>query len=45
MEIEKASENKSVIVVNDLVKHFNDVQAVNGLNFEVQEGEMFGFLG
>jgi ABC-2 type transport system ATP-binding protein len=38
-------ENGNVIVINDLVKHFDDVKAVNGLNLEVHKGEMFGFLG
>jgi ABC-2 type transport system ATP-binding protein len=38
-------QNGSVISVKDLVKQFDDIMAVNGLNLEVQEGEMFGFLG
>src|SRR5271167_4748864 len=33
------------IVVSDLVKRFGDVEAVRGVNFEVQSGEVFGFLG
>jgi ABC-2 type transport system ATP-binding protein len=34
-----------VIVIKDLVKQFDDVRAVNGLNLEIRKGEMFGFLG
>jgi len=33
------------IVVRDLQKSFGDVQAVRGVNFEVETGEVFGFLG
>lgn len=33
------------VVVSQLVKHFGDVTAVNGLSFEVKRGELFGFLG
>ncbi len=36
---------ENVIVIKDLVKQFDDVTAVNGLNLEIQKGEMFGFLG
>lgn len=36
---------KSIIVVKDLVKKYNDFTAVNGISFEVQEGEIFGLLG
>jgi ABC-2 type transport system ATP-binding protein len=35
----------SIISVNSLVKHFNDIKAVNGVTFDVQEGTIFGFLG
>jgi ABC-2 type transport system ATP-binding protein len=38
-------QNGNVIVIKDLMKHFDDVKAVNGLNLEVHKGEMFGFLG
>ena len=39
------AQNGNVIVINDLVKQFEDITAVNGLNLEVRKGEMFGFLG
>jgi ABC-2 type transport system ATP-binding protein len=33
------------IVVEDLRKHYGDVQALNGVSFKVAEGEVFGLLG
>jgi ABC-2 type transport system ATP-binding protein len=33
------------IVVDDLHKHFGEVHAVRGVNFQVAPGEVFGFLG
>lgn len=45
MDNETTLQNGNAIIVNDLVKHFNDVKAVNGLNLEIRKGEMFGFLG
>jgi ABC-2 type transport system ATP-binding protein len=33
------------IVVKDLKKRFEDVEAVTGISFDVREGELFGFLG
>jgi len=37
---------KNIIEVRDLVKKYGkDVLAVNGINFDVVEGEVFGFLG
>ena len=35
----------AIIQVHDLVKRFGEHTAVNGINFEVQEGEVFGLLG
>ncbi|GAA0470642.1 ATP-binding cassette domain-containing protein [Alkalibacillus silvisoli] len=35
----------SVITVKDLKKSYKKVDAVKGINFEVKEGEIFGFLG
>jgi len=40
-----ATQNEPVIVINDLVKQFDDITAVNGLSLEIRKGEMFGFLG
>ncbi len=45
MDNGSTAQNGNVIVINDLVKHFGDVKAVNGLNLEIRKGEMFGFLG
>ncbi len=36
---------KSVIEVAGLVKQYKDVKAVDGISFEVYEGEIFAFLG
>jgi ABC-2 type transport system ATP-binding protein len=36
---------KHIIEVNGLVKCFGDVQAVAGVDFHVNDGEVFGFLG
>src|SRR5512141_345968 len=33
------------IVAQGLVRHFGSVKAVDGVDLEVQEGEIFGFLG
>jgi ABC-2 type transport system ATP-binding protein len=40
-----ASALTSAISVNGLVKHYGDVEAVRGIDFEVASGEVFGFLG
>jgi len=34
-----------VVEVKDLVKKFKGITAVDGVNFKVREGEIFGFLG
>lgn len=34
-----------VIIAKDLVKKFEDVEAVKGVNLEIEEGELFGLLG
>ncbi len=36
---------KDIVEVSDLVKSFDDLTAVNGVNFAIQEGEIFGLLG
>jgi ABC-2 type transport system ATP-binding protein len=33
------------VVAEGLVRHFGDVRAVDGVDLEVQRGEIFGFLG
>ena len=45
MENERVSKNGNVIAIKDLVKKFGAITAVNGLNLEIQKGELFGFLG
>jgi len=35
----------NAIEVKDIVKKFGDFTAVNGINFEVKDGEIFGLLG
>jgi ABC-2 type transport system ATP-binding protein len=35
----------SVIEVEDLRKRYGDIKAVDGISFEVRQGEVFGFLG
>ncbi|MHA1508683.1 MAG: ABC transporter ATP-binding protein [Promethearchaeota archaeon] len=37
--------NDSIISVRDLKKHFGEVKAVNGVSFDVHNGEIFGLLG
>jgi len=37
--------DNSIIEVRGLVKRFGEVQAVAGVDFDVREGEVFGFLG
>ncbi len=33
------------VMVNNLAKRFDEVQAVDGVSFEIPRGELFGFLG
>jgi ABC-2 type transport system ATP-binding protein len=37
--------NKAIIEVDGLVKRYGDYTAVNGIRFEVMQGEVFGLLG
>ena len=39
------TDKKAIISVNNLVKHYNDFKAVQGLSFKVYENEIFGLLG
>ena len=41
----RISENPPIIIINDLVKKFEDVTAVDNLNLEIGEGELFSLLG
>jgi branched-chain amino acid transport system ATP-binding protein len=34
-----------MLKINNLAKHFGGVRAVDGLDFEVQQGEIFGLIG
>ncbi len=36
---------ESIIKVEELKKYFKEVKAVDDINFEVEKGELFGFLG
>jgi ABC-2 type transport system ATP-binding protein len=35
----------AILQVHDLVKNYGDVEAVNGISFDIQEGEIFSLLG
>ena len=35
----------AIVSVHDLRKRYGDLEAVRGISFEVQEGEIFGLLG
>ena len=37
--------NNSILQVENLVKSYGDVEAVRGVSFNVEEGEVFGLLG
>jgi ABC-2 type transport system ATP-binding protein len=45
MDNEGTPKAPNEIIIEDLVKNYGDVTAVNGLNLEIRKGEMFGFLG
>ncbi|MCW4040481.1 MAG: ATP-binding cassette domain-containing protein [Candidatus Bathyarchaeota archaeon] len=40
----KVTENSAIIIQN-LVKQFDEITAVDGLNLEIQQGELFSLLG
>ena len=40
-----SNSNSSIIEVKNLVKKFGDFVAVDGISFDVEEGEIFGILG
>lgn len=35
----------NIVIINDLVKKYGDLTAVDGISFEIQAGELFGLLG
>ncbi len=37
--------SRTIISVKDLRKHYGDFEAVKGISFDVEEGEIFGLLG
>ncbi|MFU8795735.1 MAG: ATP-binding cassette domain-containing protein [Dehalococcoidia bacterium] len=39
------SHNSAIIEVAGLTKRYGEVLAVDGISFDVSEGELFGFLG
>ncbi len=39
------NDTQPAIIANSLTKRFGDFTAVDGINFEVHHGEIFGFLG
>ncbi|NLF32267.1 MAG: ABC transporter ATP-binding protein, partial [Planctomycetes bacterium] len=39
------TDEQMAIGVRGLAKRFGDVEAVAGIDFDVREGELFGFLG
>jgi ABC-2 type transport system ATP-binding protein len=43
--VRKMTDNGYSIEVNGLTKKFGDFTAVNGINFQIKKGEIFGFLG
>ena len=34
-----------MIKVEELVKHYGKIKAVDGISFEIKQGEIFGLLG
>ncbi|MCB9790602.1 ABC transporter ATP-binding protein [Candidatus Nomurabacteria bacterium] len=43
--MKKNSKGKTIIEVKNLVKKYGDFTAVDGISFEVHDGEIFGLLG
>jgi len=35
----------AIMTVNDLYKNYGDVRALQGINLEVNKGEVYGFIG
>ena len=45
MDYESTPRAQNEIVINDLMKKFGDVTAVDGLSLDIRKGELFGLLG
>ncbi len=45
LEQRSKSTDSSSIIINNLVKQFKDVTAIDGLNLEIKQGELFSLLG
>jgi ABC-2 type transport system ATP-binding protein len=45
MSAESRWKDDTAIIIKDLVKQFEDVTAVDGLNLEIKQGELFSLLG
>lgn len=45
LEEKRESSDAAMIVIKELVKQFEDVMAVDGLNLEIKQGELFSLLG
>ena len=37
-------ENKSIVKIENLVKRYKDLLALDHLNLEIKEGEIFGYI-
>src|SRR5699024_6372484 len=35
----------NIVSVQNLVKNYDEVEALRGISFEIEEGELFGFIG
>ncbi|MHA1520911.1 MAG: ABC transporter ATP-binding protein [Promethearchaeota archaeon] len=44
-KMEKMEEMENMVVVDHLVKHFDEVKAVDDISFNIKKGEIFGLLG
>jgi len=45
MSVKSDTEASAAIIIKDLVKRFEDVTAVDGVNLEIKKGELFSLLG
>ena len=45
MDMAQTQSLNQAISIKNLVKRYDDVTAVDGLSFDVEEGEIFGLLG